>query len=251
MVTSWVSPVVRQLLAASDVNALGFPRADAYVALNPHLSKLRVPAGVGDMATNRPPADLEVIAPKTSLIVRRDLYPAIQYLLLEAAAEIHSIPHIFQQYGRFPSAERGDLPLSKNADQFYKAGIPILQRYFTFWLAVFASRIFLLLIPLSALAYPLLNLASSVSTWIVKRRIFPLYGELRFIEDELESRSGPVTSDLLVRLQAWDERAHRLRVPMHFVPILYSLRQHIATLRAAHQTIREDTAQPAANVKMR
>lgn len=107
------------------------------------------------------------------------------------------------------------------------------------------------MVPLSAIAYPVLSFAANASSWIAKRRIFPLYGELNFIEEELERRSGAVTSDLLTRLQAWDERAHRLRVPMHFVPILYSLRQHIVTLRAAHQTVHEDTAKAAESVKMR
>ena len=52
-----------------------FPRADAYVALHPYLSKLRLPRGVGNMATNRPPNDVDLIAAKASLIVRHDLNP--------------------------------------------------------------------------------------------------------------------------------------------------------------------------------
>src|SRR5262245_51896286 len=60
MVAAWDTPAVRQLLASSAVELVSFPRADAYVALFPFLTKLTVPAGVGDLATNRPPADVEV-----------------------------------------------------------------------------------------------------------------------------------------------------------------------------------------------
>src|SRR5262249_30023613 len=135
LMASWDSKIVRQLLASSDINLVGFPRADAYVALYPYLSKLRLPAGVGNLATSRPPTDVDVIAPRASLIVRRDLHPAIQYLLLDAATQIHSAPSIFDQYGRFPAAQRDDLPLSRDALQFYKSGMPFLQRYLPFWLA--------------------------------------------------------------------------------------------------------------------
>ena len=52
------------------------------------------------------------VAPKASLVVRNDLHPAIQYLLLEAATEIHSGPGMFRKAGQFPAAESIDLPLS-------------------------------------------------------------------------------------------------------------------------------------------
>jgi TRAP-type uncharacterized transport system substrate-binding protein len=242
MVASWDSPVVRELLASSDVDLMGFQRADAYVALNPYLTKLRLPAGVGDIATYRPATDVDLIAPKASLIVRRGLHPAIQYLLLEAASELHSVPNIFQGFERFPAAERGDLPLSKSAQQFYKSGTPFLQRYLPFWLAVFANRILLLLIPLGAIVYPVLSVLPQIYSWSIRRRIFQLYGELRFIEDELKNRGATVPTELLNRLRLWDERAHRLRVPIDLVPIVYSLRTHIAMLRAAHATYGHDTA---------
>ena len=40
-----------------------------------------LPAGVVDMAEPRPPKDVLLIASKSSLVVRNDLHPAIQYLL--------------------------------------------------------------------------------------------------------------------------------------------------------------------------
>ena len=90
----------------------------------------------------------------------------------------------------------------------------------------------------------MLSVLPQIYSWNIRRRIFQLDGELRFIEDELESRSGTVTSELLTRLQRWDERAHRLRVPMDLVPIVYSLRTHIALLRAGHPMYRNESARP-------
>jgi len=221
-------------LASSELNLVGFARAGAYVALYPSLTKLTLPAGVGNMATNRPPSDVNLIAPKTSLIVRRDLHPAIQYLLLEAASEVHSPPGIFQQSGQFPAAETFDLPLSKQARQFYKSGTPLLQRYLPFWLAVLAMRLLVLLIPLVGVAYPLLRLAPAIYGWSMRHRIFRLYGELKFIDIEFEA-GGADVSDLVARLERLEERADRLRVPNAFAHLLYHLRNHIDLVRARLQ----------------
>jgi TRAP transporter TAXI family solute receptor len=233
LVTSPDSAVVRRLLASSDVNIAGFPRADAYVALYPYLSKLTLPAGVGNLATNRPPTDVTLVAPKASLIVRQSMHPAVQYLLLEAAAQIHSAPSIFQQADRFPAAERGDVPLSKDASAFYKTGPPFLQRYLPFWLAVFASRLLVLLIPLVGIVYPLLRFTPALYGWSMRRRIFRLYGELKFIESELEARGGgSAAPDLQTRLQRLDDRVNQIHMPFSFAPFLYQLRTHIALVRS-------------------
>jgi hypothetical protein len=232
LVASWDSEVVRQLLSSSDVDVVGFPRADAWVALYPFLTKLRLPAGVGNLAANRPTTDIDLISPKASLIVRRDLHPAIQYLLLEAAEEIHSAPNIFQAAGQFPAAQRGDLPLSQVARQYYKSGAPFLQRYLPFWLAILASRILLLLIPVLGLAYPALRLAPTLYAWNVQRRILGLYRELDEVEAELKSQTGDGTPNVFVRLRGLEERANRLRLPVSFAPALYTLRSHIALIEA-------------------
>ncbi len=76
MVASWETPIVRRLLASPDINIVGAPRADAYVALDPYLTKLVLPTGVGDLARNRPPSDVNLVATEASLIVRNDLHPA-------------------------------------------------------------------------------------------------------------------------------------------------------------------------------
>ena len=98
MIAAWDSPVVQQLLADERIGIASYPRADAYVALYPFLNKVVVPRGVRDLAKDRPPTDVILIEPKASLVVRKDLHPAIQYLLLGAALEIRS--------GHFPPARR-------------------------------------------------------------------------------------------------------------------------------------------------
>ena len=236
MVASWDTPIVRRLLGSSDVNVVGAPRADAYVALEPDLTKLVLPTGVGDLARNRPPNDVTLVATEASLIVRKDLHPAIRYLLLEAAAEIHSPAGLFRKAAQFPAPDPVDLPISRDARQFYKSGPPFLQRYLPYGLAILATRLLVLLIPVIGVAYPLLRTAPAIYGWSMRRRIFRLYGELKFIEVELEARGGRPAEDLAAHLERLEERADHLQVPSAFAHFLYDLRNHIALVRARAQT---------------
>jgi TRAP-type uncharacterized transport system substrate-binding protein len=233
MVASWDSPVVHQLLTAPGVRLASFPRADAHLALNPYLNKLVLPAGVGDLSRNIPPADVVLVAPKASLVVRGDLHPAIQYLLLAAAAEIHSPPGLFRRAGEFPAPEAIDLPLSEDARQFYKSGRPFLQRYLPFWLAVLAERLLVLLLPLVGAVYPLARSLPALYRWTMRRRISRLYGELKLLEIEVEGRRGAAANaqDLLARLADLDARASRVRVSRGQVWLAYTLRNHIHLVR--------------------
>jgi TRAP transporter TAXI family solute receptor len=232
MVASCDTPIVRRLLASSDVNVGGFPRADAYVALQRDLTKLVLPTGVGDLAKNRPPSDVNLVASEASLIVRKDLHPAIKYLLVEAATEIHSGGGLFRNAGQFPAPQPVDLPISKDARQYYKSGPPFLQRYLPYGLAVLGTRLLVLLIPMIGVAYPLLRTAPAIYGWSMRRRIFRLYGELKYIEVELEARRGLPAEDLGAQLERLEERANHLQVPFAFAHFLYQLRNHIALVRA-------------------
>jgi len=232
IVTSWDSPVVRGLLAAPGVRLASFPRADAHIALTPFLSKRVLPAGVADLARNIPPSDVVLVAPKASLAVRRDLHPALQYLLLDAAAEIHATPGIFHRASEFPALEAIDLPLADEALQFHKRGRPFLQRHLPFWLAVLVERLGIALVPLVGVLYPLLRLLPAARAWYVRRRVALLYGELKLFELEMEGPAAEARSaGLLERLDELEARVSHLRVPKVYAALVYALRHHIRLVR--------------------
>ncbi len=231
---AWETPAVQQLLVAKDINLMSVRRADAWVDLYPFLNKLVLPAGVANMAENRPPMDVELVAPKASFVVRDDLHPAIQYLLLEAASQIHSKAGIFHKAGEFPAPESIDLPLSKHARQYYKTGPPFLQRNLPFWLAVLVQQGLTLLLPVVGVLYPLLRLSPKIFMAMQTRRIYWLYTELRLLERELTSAEwNKEGKDLLARFDQLEDRASRLWVPISLRPRLYDLRSHIRLVRAA------------------
>ena len=232
MITSWDAPAVQQLLTAKGIELASFPRTDAYLALYPFLGKIVLPQGVIDLAKNRPASDLLMFAPKANLIIKDELHPALQFLLLRAAEEIHSGPGMFQKAGQFPAAESIDLPLSDQARQYYRSGSPFLQQNLPFWMAVLIGRILILLIPLLGILYPLLRLLPAIYGWRIQRRIFRLYGELRFLEHDLDARgTGRNFEDLKSRLQRIEEMANHMRVPLMYSNMRYTLWMHITLVR--------------------
>jgi TRAP-type uncharacterized transport system substrate-binding protein len=232
MMASWQSPAVKRLLTAKNIRLLNFPRADTYVALYPYLNKVVVPAGLADLSGNIPPKDIQLLAPKTSLVVRRDLHSALQYLLLDAALEIHGGPGVFQKAGQFPAPEAIDLPLSDKATHFYKSGRPFLQRYLPFWVSALLVQLLVLLLPLFGILYPLLRFMPGLYGWGMRRRIYRLYGELKFLDDELERRGAEQdTGDLVTQLDNLEERAGHIHLPKAFTYMLYTLKHHISLVR--------------------
>jgi TRAP-type uncharacterized transport system substrate-binding protein len=235
MTAAWESPVVQRLLLEPDVRLESFPRADAYVARHPFLSRLSLPMGVADLAGNIPPADVTLVAFKATLVVRRDLHPALQYLLIRAALETHGRPGIFQRAGEFPAAEELDLPLSDEARHFYRNGPSFLQRHLPFWMAEILQRAVLVLIPMLGLLYPLWSGLPKLYHWEMQHRINRAYGELRRIEYELlQASPGSGREALLLRLAGVEQRVLEMRIPNAFAAMGYTLRMHVRMLRETY-----------------
>src|SRR5215467_2122105 len=244
MMNSWDAPVIQQLLADEHVALSGFPHADAFVALYPFLKKVIVPRGVTDLARDQPPADVTLIATKTSLVVRQDLHPALQYLLLDAVTEIHSRPSIFNRANEFPAAEAINMPLSSEAARFYKSGLPFLHDYFPFWMAALLGKLIILLVPILGVLYPMIRFLPRLYDWLMRSKILRMYGELRLLEDEMANArgSGRDMREMITRLDRLEERANHLRVPVTYASMLYSLRNHIDLVR---EGVRKHAEKPA------
>ena len=233
LMTSWEAPVVQKLLADDRVVLAHFPHADAFVALYPFLNKVVVPRGVIDIGKDQPPADVVLISTKASLVVRKDLHPAIQYLLLIAATEIHSAPSIFNRAGEFPAAEAIDIPLSGEALRFYKSGLPFLHEHFPFWMAALIGKLVILLIPIMGVLYPMTRFLPRLYDWLMRSKVLRMYGELKLLEDEMTTAdaTGRDVNEMVSRLDRLEERANRLRMPIAYMSMLYMLRDHISLVR--------------------
>ncbi len=232
IITAWDSPVVQRLVTTAGIEIGAFQSPDAYLALYPFLHKLILPAGIVDLLARRPAADLVLLAPKASLAVRESLHPALQFLLLNAAVQIHSQPGIFQKAGQFPAAEAIDLPLSDEAQHFYKSGPPFLQNYLPFWMAAIVERMLVVFVPMALLLYPIFKFVPSAYDWFMRLKIMRLYEEMRSVENEAPVQGpGFDAAAIEAKLDQLEQRANGLNLPAAYLSMLYGLRGHIDFVR--------------------
>ncbi len=232
IIASESAPVVQVLLRSPGIRLMSFAQSGAYQRRFPFLTKLTFPQGVADLVRDFPPNDIKVLAPTANLIVRDDLHPALQSLLLQAASEVHGKSGFFQDQGEFPAYKDQMLPLSPDAARYFKSGPSFLQRYLPFWLAVLVDRLIVLLVPVFALLIPLLKVAPAIYNWRVRSKVFRCYGELKFLEDDLKNHFDPAKlGDYRRRLDDLEEEAVQLHVPLGFTDLVYTLREHVNLVR--------------------
>jgi hypothetical protein len=179
-----------------------------------------------------PPQDTKMIAPTTNLLVDKNMHPAIQLLFLQAAEKINGGRTFFSLYGQFPAFMESTVPESVIAKHFYKKGNPVMMNYLPFWLAEFIDRMFFLLLPLFAFAYPILQSMPSYRLGRAQSRINEVYGALKFFEGELASDYDPKqTKNYMSKIDEIDMRAKGLRIPRSLSGEYYSLRTNIDFVR--------------------
>ena len=226
------SSLIWALLYTPGVRIMSLSRAEAYTRHFPHLSKLILPRGSIDLVRNIPATDVQLVSPMTTLMVREDTHPALIGLLMQAATEVHGGSGAFRRPGEFPRLGHSEFPLSPEAERYYKSGKPFLQRYLPFWAATLIDRAVVMLVPIIAVLFPLFRFAPSLYGWRVRSRIYRRYGELKFLESELEEHPDRLSRDeWLARLDAIEADVHRISAPLTFADMVYTLRTHIALVR--------------------
>ena len=233
LVGSERSAAVWSLLYAEGVRLMSFSHAEAYARLFPHLARLTLPQGAIDMTRNIPHRDVTLVSPMATLVAHESTHPALVQLLLQAAQEVHSEAGIFQRPGEFPRGGQADFPLSPDAERFYKSGKPFLQRYLPFWAANLIDRMVVLLVPIFALLIPIMKFAPALYSWRVRSRIYRRYGELKFLEAEVEANPERHSrAEWLEKLDRIEDDVHHMPTPLAFTDMLYTLRAHLDLVRA-------------------
>jgi TRAP transporter TAXI family solute receptor len=224
------SQLVQMLLQTPGIRLYEFQQAEAYSRRYRYISPVVLPRGVADISRDVPPRDVPMIAPTTSLVAREDTHPALVQLFAQAAARIHSGPGWIAEAGQFPTAQKSEYPVAKEAERFYRSGPPLLQRYMPFWLANLVDRMWVALFSIVAILIPLSRILPPLYQFRVRSRVFRWYRQLRLIEDaaEKESRSPP---ELIADLDRLEARASRIIVPLSYADELYALRQNINLVR--------------------
>jgi TRAP-type uncharacterized transport system substrate-binding protein len=223
-------PAVQKLLRADGIRLMDARRADAYIRRLPYLHKLDLPEGVIDLKAGIPPQRLTMIALTANLVARPDIHPLAVELLLEAAREVHGGPSLLHAARVFPAPIDVELPLSTDADRFYKERPSLLRRVLPFWIAVWAERLLFILLPLLAIAIPAFAYLPKLYDWRIRSKLDGWYVEVNRIERATLAEHADARAQL-ARMNEIDARLNRVKVPKAYLSQLYTLRLHADYVR--------------------
>ncbi|WP_019882670.1 MULTISPECIES: TAXI family TRAP transporter solute-binding subunit [unclassified Methylophilus] len=227
------SGMIHEMVTDKRLRLLSMDTAEAFSRKFAFMHHLVLPEGAMDLARNIPGHDVHLVAPTATLVVKESMHPALAYLMMKVIAEVHGGPSLFNTKGEFPSAKDTDFPLSTQALNFYKSGLPIIDKYLPFWAATFVNRTLIVILPLLALLIPLTKIIPMVYVWLVKRKLFRYYGELRFLDTQLqEIKSAADVEECLEKLNEIEAKVVNVKLPVPFSQYAYELRAHIELVRS-------------------
>lgn len=225
--------LIREMIIDRRLTLLNLDTAEAFSRKYPFMHHLVLPEGGMDLARDTPAHDIHLVAPTSTLVVKENMHPALVYLMMKVIAEVHGSPGLFNSKGEFPSAKDTDFPISTQALNFYKSGLPIIDKYLPFWAATFVNRTLIVILPLLALLIPLTKIIPMVYVWLVKRKLFRYYGELRYLDTQLqEIKTAEDVALCLEQLNEIELKVVNVKLPVPFSQYAYELRAHIELVRS-------------------
>ena len=235
------SLMVQMLLQTPNVGLMDFPQSEAYSRRFSFLSPVVLPRGVVDLAANIPPRDVRLVAPTTALINHKGTHPALLQLFVQAGNQIHGGAGWFKRTREYPNLANNELPISAEAERSIKNDKPFLQRYLPFWVANLVERMWLVMGIIIAVMLPLSRIIPPLYAFRIRSRIFRWYGQLRDIENRIDSHGtsgvGNKNANLLAELNSLEARAEKISVPLSYTDELYALRGNIHLVRKKLQRL--------------
>ncbi|MBL0121683.1 MAG: TAXI family TRAP transporter solute-binding subunit [Betaproteobacteria bacterium] len=240
------SPLVQKLFANPKIRLMNMATADAYSRVIPSLSKITIPRGVIDLKNDIPPQDVQAVAATATLVAMESLHPAIAYLFVKAAKEVHEGGSVLHAMHEFPNVTRyQEFVVPENVALLYKDGAPFLYRHLPFWLANLVQRLWVLLIPLGAIAVSVSDALPKLLGYRMNFRITQIYQAAHKLEDELirvaiggEAITPAMIDTLDERLRALHARTDRLKGPSTTLKAWYELRSHLALVQKRVENLR-------------
>jgi len=225
-------PKIRALFTVDGVSVMNMADAEGLARNLTFLHALVVPRSTVDVARQKPERDLSIVASTITLVVRDDVHPALVYLLMSIVDDVHEPPSLLHKENEFPSDKDTDLPLSPQAEAYYRSGKPFLQRYLPFGLASAVERLVKVAVPVLLVIFPFLRALPAFYQWRVKRRLAQVYRQLLDVE---RSVHAPGTSmrpeDYEATLKAIERRLRAENIPLMYSNDLYVLREHVDLAR--------------------
>ncbi len=236
---------IPRLLKNPEIRLVELAQVEAYERQFRFLSAVTVHEGLIDLKQNIPAKNVLLVAPAATLVAHESLHPALVALFLKTASKVHQKGDLLSSVGQFPSPTLTDIPLSADAERFFRSGPPVLQRFLPFWLASLVDRLKIMIIPLIMLMMPLIRMAPPLVRWQTRRKIYLWYGELRQVDQlSIQGMSREEAQHSLEKLHRLEQQIAGVGVPLSYMEEYYNLRLHLNLVRSRVTSVLHPSERP-------
>ena len=223
------APLIAELAAIPELELLAVPNVEGLARRLPFLSPVTLFRGTFDPgASPVPPQDMAMLAARATLMGRDGLNPDLARLIVRELPEVLPVPYV-GDLDAFPSLTQTQFPVNEDARKYLEEGPTPLESFLPFEIASPLSRVYLILLPLLVLAFPVYTLAKAGWEWFNNSRVVSWYPRINAIERNLEASDLDelmAQQDFLVGLDG--QLARQRRVPAGKMGTLYQLRTHLS-----------------------
>jgi TRAP-type uncharacterized transport system substrate-binding protein len=216
------SPIIKKLIADPNIKIANFPFAPAFAKRLPHLDLVSIPRGSFMTAPAYPAIDINMVATSLTLVVEKDLHPALQLLFLMAIDHLgDSRDQFFAKPDEFPSYKDNTVPLAPLAKQYLSNGPPTSVQHLPFWAASFVDRIWFFILGSLAIIYPLYRMIPNYRTTLGQLKVNDAYDmlhatQLRFVQAQTQEEFDHVMEDFLQLQREIEDWIPRLNIPAYY-----------------------------------
>jgi hypothetical protein len=226
---------IKSLFTSQEILEVNLKDADAFHRNLRYLHVTTLAPSTIDMASAQPASEFRTVSVTNTVVVNRQLHPAIQYLMLSIMDKSHHAPSLISAEGEFPSDKDVGLPLSDEAEIFYEKGMPFLSKYLPFELASIVERLAKSLLPFFLVFFPMLKFIPSIMKWRTSRKFSKLYGSLVDVETLMRTQTDQISvAEYEAMLNRIEEKIALENLSLSSSEV-YVLREHIELVRGQIQ----------------
>jgi TRAP-type uncharacterized transport system substrate-binding protein len=224
----------RSMIRANGIQILGMDQVGKLLGLEKALRPFVLPQGVIEFRGDVPSRDLTLVAVDMHLLARASMHPALQRAIFSVATRIHEMPSFLQNQGEFPTVTGLDFPVSATTLAASRGQRPWLEELLPYWWAQLAQWLLYAVLPILLATYLILAWIPSLFEWRVNAALQNFYGELKFLETEIDSVASerPIEMrQMIERIDAIERQVMQLQLPPHHTHRWYTLRSHLSDAR--------------------
>jgi TRAP-type uncharacterized transport system substrate-binding protein len=233
--------VVRTILRGSGTQLIGIDQMGRLLQKEKSLRPFVLPQGTIEFRGNVPSRDLTMAAAHLHLLARSDMHPALQRAIYVAAERTHELPSFLQHQGEFPSVIGLDFPVSPTTLAASRGQRPWLEGLLPYRWAQWAQWLLYTAWPILLITAILLVWIPSLFDWRANAILQNFYGELKFLETEINSVASerPIQiRQMVTRLDEIEHQVMQLQLPLQHTDRWYTLRSHLSQARAKLLSLR-------------